>query len=66
MDKTPASGVSRRGFASLSPERRKEIASLGGSSVPEERRSFSQDRDLAREAGRKGGTQTGRLRKDKP
>lgn len=59
----PVSGVKRRGFASLSPERRSEIAKLGGRSVPEEKRSFSQNRDLARDAGRKGGTRTGRLRK---
>jgi uncharacterized protein len=44
-----------RGFASLSPERRAEIARKGGASVPADRRSFSQDRDLARSAGSKGG-----------
>lgn len=49
------SGVSRRGFASLSPERRKEIAAKGGAAVPAEKRSFSKNRKLAREAGRKGG-----------
>lgn len=43
-------------FAKISTERRREIASLGGKSVPREKRSFSQNRDLAREAGRKGGT----------
>ena len=47
--------VSRRGFASMDPDRRKEIARLGGARVPAELRSFSQDKDLAREAGRKGG-----------
>jgi general stress protein YciG len=60
---TPASGVRRRGFASLTPERRKEIATLGGRSVPEEKRSFSKDRDLARQAGRKGGAQSSQQRK---
>lgn len=60
---TPSPGVKRRGFASLTPERRKEIATIGGQSVPEEKRSFSQNRDLAREAGRKGGTQSSRARK---
>lgn len=59
----PVSGVKRRGFASLSPERRTELAKLGGRAVPEEKRSFSQNRDLAREAGRKGGTQSSRLKK---
>jgi general stress protein YciG len=48
--------TSRRGFASLSPEKRREIASMGGKSVPAEKRSFSQNRDLAAEAGRKGGS----------
>ena len=46
----------RRGFASLSPERQREIASMGGKSVPAEKRSFSQNKDLATWAGRKGGT----------
>lgn len=44
-----------RGFASLSPERRREIASMGGKSVPVEKRSFSRDRKLAATAGKKGG-----------
>lgn len=46
---------SMRGFASLSLERRREIASMGGKAVPGEKRSFSQNRDLAERAGRKGG-----------
>ncbi len=50
---------SRRGFASMSPEKRREIASKGGKSVPSDRRSFSQDRDLAAKAGRKGGQVSG-------
>ena len=49
------SGVSRRGFASMDPARQREIARKGGASVPSEKRSFSQDRDLAAAAGRKGG-----------
>ena len=47
--------TSRRGFASMDVERRREIASKGGKSVPAEKRSFSQDRHLASDAGRKGG-----------
>ena len=39
----------------ITPERRREIASLGGKSIPSAKRSFSQNRELAREAGRKGG-----------
>jgi len=48
--------TSRRGFASMSPEKQREIASKGGKSVPAEKRSFSQNRHLAAEAGRKGGS----------
>jgi hypothetical protein len=45
----------KRGFAAMDVERRREIARKGGASVPDEKRSFSQDRDLAASAGRKGG-----------
>lgn len=44
-----------RGFAAMTPERQLEIARKGGAAVKPERRSFSQDRDLAAEAGRRGG-----------
>jgi uncharacterized protein len=47
---------SRKGFASMSIEKRREIARLGGRSVPAEKRSFSQSRELASNAGRKGGS----------
>lgn len=49
------SGVKNRGFASMTPERRRELASKGGSSVKPENHSFSKDRSLASRAGRKGG-----------
>jgi general stress protein YciG len=45
----------RRGFAAMDPERRREIARKGGASVPSEKRSFSKNKELATEAGRKGG-----------
>jgi general stress protein YciG len=45
----------KQGLASLSPERRREIAVKGGSSVPPEKRSFYTDREFARSAGRRGG-----------
>lgn len=45
----------KRGFAALSPERHREIASKGGKSVPAEKRSFALDRSLAASAGKKGG-----------
>ncbi len=54
-----AESTARRGFASMSPEKQREIASKGGRSVPSEKRSFSQNRDLASEAGRKGGQVSG-------
>lgn len=48
-------GTSNRGFASMDPARQREIASKGGKAVAPEARSFSQNRELAAEAGRKGG-----------
>ena len=48
-------GTSNRGFAGMDAGRQREIAKKGGESVPSEKRSFSQDRELAAEAGRKGG-----------
>jgi general stress protein YciG len=48
-------GTSNRGFASMDPALQREIASKGGRSVPPEERSFSKDRSLAAQAGRKGG-----------
>ena len=42
----------RRGFAAMDKERQREIARKGGASVPDDKRSFSQDRDLAASAGR--------------
>ena len=50
---------STRGFASMGEDRQREIASKGGRSVPAEKRSFSQDRELASQAGRKGGQAAG-------
>jgi general stress protein YciG len=47
----------------MSQEQRRAIASIGGKSVPNEKRSFSQRRELASEAGRKGGLAPGRHRR---
>jgi general stress protein YciG len=52
---TGARKPARRGFAAMDKDRQREIARKGGASVPDEKRSFSQDRDLAAAAGRKGG-----------
>ena len=46
---------STRGFASMDREKQREIARKGGRSVPNEKRSFSQNHKLASDAGRKGG-----------
>ena len=54
--------TSKRGFASMDAARQREIASKGGKSVPAEKRSFSLDRELASEAGRKGGQASGSSR----
>lgn len=45
----------KQGFASMDPEKRREIARKGGRSVPDEKRSFTKNSTLAREAGKKGG-----------
>lgn len=49
----------KRGFGSMDDDKQRDIASQGGQSVPDEKRSFSQDRELASEAGRKGGENSG-------
>ena len=46
---------SKRGFASMSAERQREIASKGGKSVPADKRAFSLNSALGSEAGRMGG-----------
>jgi uncharacterized protein len=48
----------RQGFASMDQDKQREIASKGGQSVPDEKRSFSQDPKLAAEAGHEGGQQS--------
>jgi uncharacterized protein len=44
-----------RGFANMDRARQREIARIGGANVPNEKRSFAQNRELAAAAGRKGG-----------
>lgn len=51
----PETKKSNRGFASMDPEKQRQIARKGGQSVPNEKRSFSQNPALAATAGRKGG-----------
>lgn len=45
----------KRGFANMSPERRAEIARMGGKAVRPENRSYSRNRELARASGQAGG-----------
>lgn len=48
-------GTATRGFASMDRDKQREIARKGGRSVPNDKRSFSQNHELASQAGRKGG-----------
>lgn len=56
---TAAPPRAARGFAAMDPARQREIARKGGRAVPDEKRSFSQNRELAATAGRKGGQESG-------
>jgi hypothetical protein len=58
-NQTPESASSNRGFGSMDERKQHDVASKGGQSVPAEERSFSKDRELASEAGRKGGEAKG-------
>ena len=55
MQQAGKASTSTRGFASMDRDKQREIARKGGRSVPNEKRSFSQNHQLASEAGRKGG-----------
>jgi general stress protein YciG len=44
----------KRGLAAMTPERRREVQSMGGKAVPADKRAFN-DRTLARHAGKRGG-----------
>ena len=48
-------GTANRGFASMDPQRQKEIASEGGRAAHEKGTAHEFDSTEAREAGRKGG-----------
>jgi general stress protein YciG len=53
---------SRRGFAAMSPERQREIASQGGRAAHKLGVAHEWSAEEAREAGRKGGQNSGRKR----
>lgn len=54
---------SKRGFASMDPERQREIASNGGKTSHAKGKAHKFTPEEAREAGRKGGKTSGRGRK---
>lgn len=49
----------KRGFASMDPEKQREIASKGGKAAHEKGTAHEFDSEEAREAGRKGGQARG-------
>lgn len=49
----------KKGFALQSTEYVKKMASKGGKSIPYDGRALVMDRELAKDAGRKGGIQRG-------
>jgi uncharacterized protein len=60
-----SSGKSNRGFASMDPQRQREIASEGGRAAHEKGTAHEFTSEEAREAGRKGGqarSQSNRMR----
>ena len=52
----------RRGFAAMSPERQREIASLGGRAAHEQGVAHEWSTEEARAAGKKGGQASGKRR----
>lgn len=55
-------GTSKRGFASMDPQRQKEIASRGGRAAHQKGTAHEFSSDEARKAGRKGGEAVSRDR----
>ncbi len=58
-------GTSNRGFASMSPEKQREIASKGGKAAHAKGTAHQFTPDEARVAGRKGGQASGQSRAKK-
>lgn len=54
-ENTPQKSTSKRGFASMDPQRQREIASLGGKAAHASGKAHEFNTAEAREAGRKGG-----------
>ncbi|RYF86886.1 MAG: hypothetical protein EON98_02320 [Chitinophagaceae bacterium] len=62
-EKQEQSPKSRRGFAAMSAERQREIASQGGRAAHQQGVAHEWNKDEAREAGKKGGQASGFKRK---
>lgn len=52
---SPGGGIGRRGFASMDPEKRRQIASKGGQAAHTKGTAHEWTSNEARAAGRKGG-----------
>jgi general stress protein YciG len=61
-DSSTSVGTSKRGFASMDPQRKKEIASKGGRAAHEKGTAHEFSPEEARQAGRKGGEVVSRNR----
>lgn len=60
---SPLFDISDRGFASMDPDKQREIASKGGKAAHEQGTAHEFTSEEAREAGRKGGEAVSRNRK---
>ena len=58
-NKNQGGNTSNRGFASMDPEKQREIASEGGRAAHEKGTAHEFTSEEAREAGRKGGQSSG-------
>ena len=61
-DSSTSTGTSKRGFASMDPQRKREIASKGGRAAHEKGTAHEFSSEEARNAGRKGGEVVSRNR----
>lgn len=66
MENQQERAKARRGFAAMSAERQREIASQGGRAAHRQGVAHQWNREEAREAGKKGGQASGRKRSGNP
>lgn len=64
MEQQTEQQKAKRGFAAMSPERQREIASKGGREAHRQGVAHQWNKDEAIEAGRKGGQASGTKRKN--